>query len=111
MSAVESHDFGLTGRGLRCTRAVTAGDELLTVPLEAVEREWHLVVLSAALLAEVVACARAHIDVHKQHLVLEQESARVVIQLVSRRVPESHEAALEVAPVAVLRRWSCWGTL
>ena len=37
-SAVEPHDFGLTGRGLRTTRAVSAGEELLAVPLDEC---WH----------------------------------------------------------------------
>ena len=53
-SAVEPHDFGLTGRGLRTTRAVSAGEELLAVPLDEC---WHgESARASAVLVPVVRC-------------------------------------------------------
>ena len=80
--------------------------QLLAVPIEAIECEWHFVILGAALLAEVIARARAHLDVREDNIVLEQELARVSIQLiryapddrvaVPRHAKRAHEATCSV---------------
>lgn len=92
---VEPHDFSETGRGLRCTRTVSKGEELLAVPLDDC---WHAAgALRTAELAPLreAGASLTELDAIALHLLIERSKGEASARWAHlQEMPQAYDSTL-----------------